>query len=199
MSLREVTIKIVAGGSDEFAFKGNYLRAKTAPYTVSIENIESGGRDVFSLQEGEDALFTDEFERLRVTNTGAADAYFTFIIGKDAKVSSAKVSGSVIITSGSLQITAQMPPQAIGANTQKTVTNASASMVAANAARQYLLIQNKDTAGVIYINFGAAATVANGLKIAAGGSFELNSNMLTGQIFAIGDIASNANIVVIEG
>ncbi len=53
MSIREVTVKIGAGLSDEFAFKGNYVRAKVAPYTLTIENMEGEGRDVFTMTEGE--------------------------------------------------------------------------------------------------------------------------------------------------
>lgn len=87
------------------------------------------------------------------------------------------------------------------ANTAKTVTTTSAQLVAANASRRYLLIQNKDAAGVIYVNFGAgAATTANGVKIAAGGSFSADSSFCPNTaIQAIGDIASNANVVVVEG
>lgn len=191
MSLREITVKIAAGGSDELAFKGNYLRAKVAPYTLTIENMDSGGRDVFGLQEGEDALFTVDFERLRITNTGGGDAFFTFVIGQNAKVSSAKISGS-------LQISSQRPAQATGFNEQKTVTNASGLLLAENSNRQYLLIQNKDATGNIYVNFGATATIANGLQIEPLGSFELNSNILTAAIYAIGDIASNANVVIVS-
>lgn len=89
-----------------------------------------------------------------------------------------------------------------GAFTQstKTVTNISASMIAANAARRYLLIQNKSASGDIYLNLaGAAATVADGVKIAAGASYELQGYLPTGAIFAIGSIASNAEVIAVEG
>lgn len=84
-------------------------------------------------------------------------------------------------------------------NTAKTVTTASAQMVADNAARQYLLIQNKDATGNVWVNFGAAATQANGVKIAPGGAWETSSVTPTNAVHAIGDIASNANIVLVEG
>lgn len=85
-------------------------------------------------------------------------------------------------------------------NTQKTVTNVTGQLIAGNTARNYLLVQNKDATANLYLNFGAgAATVANGVKIPPGGNFELNSNLSTDAIQAIGDTASNANIVVVEG
>jgi hypothetical protein len=85
-------------------------------------------------------------------------------------------------------------------NAQKTVTNASATLLAANAARRYLLIQNNDTTGHIFVRLdGAAATTTTGVKIPAGGSYELQGFAPTGAITAIGSIASNANIVTVEG
>jgi glutamate 5-kinase len=84
-------------------------------------------------------------------------------------------------------------------NVNATVTNVSAQLLAANVNRAYLIIQNKDSAGTIYVNFGAAATVANGIAIAPGGAYELNGTCSTQQIFAIGSIGSNANVVTVEG
>lgn len=105
-----------------------------------------------------------------------------------------RANASVVVTSN------KNPQTAAFANTQKTVTNASAQIVAANATRQYLLVQNKDAAGIVYLNFGAgAATAANGIKIAAGGVFEMAGVQSTQAIQAIGDIASNANVVLVEG
>jgi hypothetical protein len=73
-------------------------------------------------------------------------------------------------------------------------------VLAANANRRYLLIQNNDTAGIIYVRLdGGAATAATGIKIAAGGSYECAGYVPTGAITAIGDIASNANVVAVEG
>jgi len=100
---------------------------------------------------------------------------------------------------GNVNVTALVPTRAAGANTNPAVTNANTQLLAANPSRSYLLIQNKDTIGNIYINFGAAATVANGVLIGAGGSYELDCNILTSAINAIGDIANNTNIVVVEG
>lgn len=83
---------------------------------------------------------------------------------------------------------------------QKTVTNANAILVPNNSARRYLLIQNNDAIGDIYVNLaGAGATLASGLKIPAGGSYECQGYLPTGYIFCIGSIASNANVVVVEG
>lgn len=85
-------------------------------------------------------------------------------------------------------------------NTQATVTSTSATIVAAKATRRYLLIQNNDTTGDIYVRLdGTAATTATGVKIPAGGSLELQGYAPTGAVTAIGSLASNANVVVLEG
>lgn len=101
-----------------------------------------------------------------------------------------RTSGSVTIenTSGAFS------------QTVETVTNASGQLRAVNMNRRYLLIQNKDPAGDIFIRLdGVAATVANGVKIEAGGSIELTGFVPTGAVMAIGSIASNENVVVVEG
>jgi hypothetical protein len=82
-----------------------------------------------------------------------------------------------------------------------TVLSASVLTVPANAARKYLMIQNNDAAGIIYIALDGdpAVTAANGFKVIAGGSIELAQFVPTGDITLIGSIASNANVILAEG
>jgi|GEM_PF-1405793 hypothetical protein len=97
-------------------------------------------------------------------------------------------------------VTSNTPPRTGSiTNTLNTVTNASAQLLAAKVNRSYLLIQNKDTTGNVFINFGAAATVANGIKIQPLGVFEMSDVQATQAIYAIGDVASNANVLTVEG
>lgn len=86
-------------------------------------------------------------------------------------------------------------------NTNTAVTNAvgGVQLLAANPNRQYLLIQNKDASGNIWVNFGAAATQANGIKIFPGQALVFEHVIPTQSIFALGDIANNANVVTSEG
>lgn len=102
--------------------------------------------------------------------------------------------------SATISIGAQPAPRSDFTNAQKTVTNASTQMYAANASRNYLLFQNNDATGIVYLGFGAGAvTAANGVKIPPGGFYELNSNVAQNAVQAIGSIASNANCVGVEG
>ena len=87
-------------------------------------------------------------------------------------------------------------------NTNKTVTNASGSLISANPSRQYLCIQNKDANGSIWVTFGGvAATQANGLRIGPGGFWEWDGAgaVPTGVANAIGDLATQSNVVVLQG
>lgn len=81
------------------------------------------------------------------------------------------------------------------------VTSASGQLLAANLARRYLLIQNNDTTGIVYVTLdGTAATAAKGIKLLPGGaSLELQGFVPTGQVNAIGSLASNTNVIVVEG
>lgn len=206
--MRIHTLKIAPNSNFELAANGDYVRVRQSSVDLIIENQESGER--IEVSQGDDFEFTP-FKNLRISHNDGADQTVKLIISKGKKAGSAQVGGSVTVSGAIALDTATLnalenislntvePVRATGSNTQKTVTNASASLLAANATRKYLLIQNKDASGDIYINFGAAATTANGLKIAAGASYELNSTILTAGIFAIGTIASNPNIVVIEG
>jgi hypothetical protein len=80
------------------------------------------------------------------------------------------------------------------------VTNVSGQLRVANQSRRYLLIQNNDASGDIFVRLdGAAATTSNAVKIPAGGSYELQGFVPNGAIYAIGSIASNTNVQTVEG
>lgn len=194
--IRNITLSIKTGQTETLPLRGDGLRLVSASVPIYFRE-ENGGLD-FYLEQGEQAIFDDKvFKSLQVWHLNGADQTIIVTVSEGARFNGAKISGAVTITSGTVNL--GNPTQSTGSNTNATVTNASAQLVAANASRKYLLIQNKDASGNIYINFGAAATVANGLKIQAGGSFELNCNLLTAAINAIGDIASNSNIVIVTG
>jgi len=147
------------------------------------------GLEVGPLQRAPDGAAA--FDRVEIDVTGP-DTVTVGIGNGDARYN--RQNTGVAISSNKAPITSA------AANATKTVTNASAQLIAANANRQYLLIQNNDATGNIFITFGAvAATTALGVKIEAGGTYEMAAVVSTQEIRAIGDIASNAHIVVVEG
>jgi len=126
---------------------------------------------------------------MTIASGNGGDVAYVAKLGGDVQYDTPP-NGNVTVTNTSGAVT----------DTEKTVTSASAELVAAKVGRRYLLIQNKDAAGIVYISFGKAAVVGAGVKIAAGGSFVADANYCPeSQIFAIGSIASNANVCVVEG
>ncbi len=177
---------LTAGGSQAILAGGEYFRilSSTGALDVTVE----GKGTMPDLQAGQ-AIKGLPFNRLILSDkTGAPNS--GFILVASSELQDNRLQGSVTVTNVS------------GAFTQnnKTVTNASAQLLAANPARRYLLIQNNDAAGIIYVTMdGTPATTAKGIKIAAGGSYECQGYVPTGELRAIGSISSNANIVAVEG
>ena len=188
-----ITQSIVLGAGQKVMFYelGNFVRVLAATAVLTVRTYKNGAilTEAAGVSAGYAEMYEENYNAIEFYSATAQTIQIASRLGSQVYYDQAP-TGAVSITS---------PASATGANAVATVTTASAQLVAVNAARKYLLIQNKDPSGIIYINFGAVATVANGLKIPAGASYELNGNMLTAVINAIGDIASNANIVVITG
>lgn len=81
------------------------------------------------------------------------------------------------------------------------VSNTSTTLVSANAARKYILIQNQSAAGRVFVHFGAAAaTTTNGFLLTGGDAYEFPDGIVyTGEIRAISDTAGNKAVHVTEG
>lgn len=162
------------------------LIAATGPINIKTDKVNLKG---ITAGQGFEGI---PYNSIEITDASGASNVIRYMVASD---------GFIDGLTGSMQITQTVPVQSSSfANTAKTVTNATGSLVVSNTARKYLLIQNKDTSGSIYINFGAgAATAGNGILIGPGGAYELNANMSTQAIQAIGTIVSNNNILVVEG
>lgn len=187
--MRESTFKIASGKTEEYQLDGQYIRNDDAMPTISVTVYSADHfEEKATIRAGDAVLFDNPFVRVQIAHGEASDQTIKISYGH-GEISAARVSGSVAITNGASMT-----------NSNKTVTNASGQVLAANSARRFLMIQNKDAAGIIYVTVdGSAATTANGLKIGPDGVLILDAIVPTGQINAIGSIASNANIVVVEG
>lgn len=140
---------------------------------------------------GQDLAFESfTFDTIEIDALGA-DTITIGIGNGDSRYN--RSQGNVAITSSVAPIGSAFTPAAA------TVTTASAVLLAANASRKYLLIQNQDATGDIYIQPQAAAATANSacIKIPAGNYWEPLVAPV-GEIRAIGSIASNANVHVSE-
>jgi hypothetical protein len=185
-------LNLSAGVAVEFYEVADFFRILAAPAVdITVIFYRNGAEEgrAENVGAGYAENFSEAIDKVRIQSTGGGAVAFVSRIGGSVRYDTPP-NGAVTVTN----------VNGAFSNTEKTVTNASAQLSADNAARRYLLIQNKDTAGAIYINFGAlAATLANGVKVPAGGSYELQGYCSMDAIQAIGDIGSNANILIVEG
>ena len=181
------TVTIPANGSLNLLVQGQYFKLMGVTGAVNV-TADFGKLEGLVFGQG---LENTPFSYLLLTDVSGANNTVKILIGDENFIDG--VTGNMAILAN------KQPQSASFSNVNNNVTNASAQLLAANTARQYLLIQNKDSAGTIYVTFGAAATVANGVYIAPGGAYELTGAISTQPIFAIGSIANNPNIVTVEG
>lgn len=188
----KIDVTINAGQTLEYFEPGDFFRLLEAVGPVDITFYRNGAEvsEAENIGEGFAEKFRNAgFDRVRITSATTQAIQFVIRLGADVFYDKPP-TGNVTITGQNGAFT----------QAQKTVTNASGSMLAANANRKYLLIQNNDATGILYVTLdGTAATTAKGIKIAAGGTLELINYCPSGQVFAIGSIASNANVVAVEG
>ncbi len=184
-----VSVTFAAGESRLFHLSGSYFELIDAPNTVDVilTDVNGAQRGRMLSAEASFNLKNTEFDTIQLTSATAQTIRFAFGSGE---AGTRRAAGSVNIanTSGAFS------------QVQATVTSASGQLLAAKSNRRYLLIQNNDASGVLYLTMdGTAATFAKGVQIAPGGSYECQGYAPSGAINAIGSIASNANVIVVEG
>jgi len=184
-----------AAGAAKFSGVGNFFRLlATSVGAVTIRFFKNGaqiGEDVDSIYAGYAEAFEEEFDAIEIETAVAQTV-------KLVTRSGSKVDYN--ISSGAVNVTNMPAVNGAFAHTAQTVTSASAQMLAANGFRRYLLIQNNDASGDIFVRLdGTAATATTGIKLGPGASYECQGFVPTGAVTAIGSIASNANVLTVEG
>ena len=181
-----------AAATKRFDVAGRFFRLVSAVGAVNIEFF----RDKRRINETVHGVTTGFYFR------GEFDAFEVYSAGGDSlnmitSMGEVGYSDSVTVAGGSVAIA----PETGVTQAAATVTNASAVLNAANPGRTFLAVQNKSSSGTIYINLtGGAATVANGIEIPPKGYWESPAHFCpTGNITAIGSIANNPDVVVVEG
>lgn len=185
----------------ELNVPGKYFTTLQCSQAVNVRFFKGGQKlslgDITALLAGLEVTLGNiddlepAFDRVQI-DVKAGDTVQVGIGNGQARYNRANASVTVVSN--------KLPQSGVFANTQKTVTNSSTQLVAANPARQYLLIQNKDATANVWVNFGTgAATTGNGILIGAGGVYEMTATQTTQAMQVIGDTASNANVVVVEG
>ena len=191
--LRNYSLKINPNEKLEFGLRGDTVRVIAASCTLYFETKD--GNSSFYLVEGEQAVFTNaEFLAIDIFHNEVAEQAIVLAVGENASIGSAKISGLVQVSAIKNN----------GAVTQGRVslTNVNQQLLAANANRKYLLIQNNDPIAIMRVNLaGVAATAAQGFRIDVGASLELSNFNVTGAINVIMETATAAvgNVEFSEG
>lgn len=189
--MRPYAVTIPAGSVEEFAVVGDYIRLKTASVPVQFVIEETG--ESIELEQG-DAANLSQFRRVKVSHGEAVDQSIVFYVGNGTSADSAKVGGAIDVAS--------LPAGAVAmTQTANAVGVASAQLVAANASRRLLMIQNNDAAADVFLDVtGAAAVLNQGVKLGPGDSLTLDVWTPSAAVFAIASVATAAGaVVVVEG
>lgn len=189
------TFDLAANGPYRLLVAGEYFKILSATGPVDVQS--DFGR-LNSLVTGQ-GLAKNPFSSLYFTDVSGAPNTLRVLVGDSDFIDG--VTGDVNVQNfPAVQSVNVLNNQGAFTQAQKTVTNASTQMLAANAARRYLLIQNNDATGIIYVNLtGAAATALNGVKLGPGASLEIHTYTPTAAITAIGSLATQSNVIAVEG
>lgn len=187
VSMQRYPVNVAAGGVMMLTATGTRFLLKETDGDLNV-SLDIGG-SMRGLKDGE-GYAGRAFNALTITNDGAA-AVAGFIVVSDDEYVDHRITGAVTFA----------PLGATFTNAPKNVTNVSGNLLAANPLRKYLLVQNNHAAGDIYVTLdGTVATAANGVTLkAGGGAIELATVVPSDPINAIGSIAANAAVLVVEG
>jgi hypothetical protein len=188
-ALKVYDFTLTAGGSQVILVESAYFRIMTATGPVDVIGDTFGTLPAVEAGQG---LQNTPYKRLTLRDASGAPNSGTILCSGDLFIDNRTI-GNVAITN---------KDATSGAMTQASanVTNASGQLLAAKATRRLLLVQNNHATANIYLNLeGAAATIAAGVKLGPGGSLLLDNYVTSAAIFAIGDIASNTAVTVVEG
>lgn len=207
MALRDQKVRIAAGEQITLAVDADYLRIKKSNIPVRFKTVNG---DDFEIKQGDEVSIAS-FQYVYIKNESAGDEVIDLYTGTKERVGSAELSGSVALT-GDVSLSAatlaaleNVTVQNVnGAFTQgrASVTNVNQVLIAANAARRYLLIQNNSATAVLRVTLdGSAATAAAGFRVTQGAVLEIPNYAVTGAINCMMEAADGtaANVEFVTG
>lgn len=181
-----LNIPIQAGETKSFAMAGQYIEVLSCNGTLDVILYGPSGA-VESARGAEAGAWMKEAFQNFTLSSSIAQTVKLLITGREG--GSRRTAGAVSVTNVN------------GAFTQAAVnvTNVAGGvqLLAANAARRYLLVQNRDAVNSLYVTLdGQAPTAALGVLVEPGGALELNGYACTGAVRALASGATAAAVVV---
>jgi hypothetical protein len=191
-----------AGQTKRFHFSGRFFRLIETATPVDVLFFKDGKEldRAENIEGGYAETVEGGFDRIEIKSAQAQSLRFLTRASSSVRID--RAVGSVSITgTPSVNVANKDAVNSAFAQSAPAVTNASGNLLAANANRRTLIIQNNHATGNIFVRLdGAAATTGNGIKIPAlGGTLVLDGFAPTAAITAIGDIANNTAVIVSEG
>ena len=189
--MKTLSIDLVAGERKNIYALANFLHILETTAAIDIEFINGGNVYGTALQV--------EFGLKAKPEGGFTELGFTSATTQTIKIYIGVGDGSYDRITGNVALLNQ---QGAKTNTQKSVTNAAKTIVAANTARRSLFVQNNSTTAVMRLKLdGTAASATSGVRIQPGQYFEDVAYCASGAISACMETADATanNVEVVEG
>ncbi len=176
------SIIFTAGQTVKFYELGNFLRVLNATANLTIRTYKNGAilTEAIGVSAGYAEHFDEPYQALEIYSATAQTVQIASRLGSQVYYDQAP-NGNVSITNNN------------GAFTQSRVslTNVNQQLLAANAARRYLMLQNNDVSSYMRITLdGSTATALIGFRLAPGGALDLSGFNTTSAINAIMETAT---------
>jgi hypothetical protein len=176
--MRDYQFSIPAGGQERRIVGGNFIKVKSSTVETRIIAENKAGQTIadIGMSNGTWVNLPERFETVRIENDTAGTVSVALTIGT-GQVDDSELTGTITASKGTTLD-----------NAGHTVGTSAALLLAANAARRSVIINNEDAGNAIYIGSDATVTAATGLKVSAGQSLSL-TNAAGAAIYAIGAAA----------
>lgn len=168
---------------------GKFFRMLASSGACRVEFFSNGSLQsvVDNVQGGFWRESDETFDRVRVTDMSGGSNTVEIVTDM------AKIGYDRLSISGAVVVEPTRSASGLIATTA-IVTTISSVLRTSEAHRKWLMIQNRDAVGNIYVVFGNVATIATGIKIGPGQTWESGLICPTASVQAIGDVASNPNV-----
>jgi hypothetical protein len=188
--LQKLPFSVAANGVQTLQCVGTHFVVLTATGPISVQPDTRGKMAGIGSGEGYKG---QAFNSLTIFDVSGAPNSGTVLIADDDYFNN-RLTGSLTITQNKVATVANFSSVAA------TVTNVISNLANPNSLRQYLAVQNNDPTGIIFLRFdGGVPTSANGLRVYPGQTWETGVIVPLNYCTALGSIASNPNVVVLEG
>lgn len=186
-------VTLAAGVAVDFQEASDFFRMLEGAQADASVIFYYQGREVSraeNIGEGYSERFTTgAFDKWRIQSTAGGVFEFVTRLGNEVGYDKAP-TGDITLGQGAF------------AQGRASVTNANQVIIAANASRRFLMIQNNDASAFMRVTLsGAAATAAQGFRLAAGDSLDLSGYQCTAAINVMMETATAAadNVEWAEG